>query len=64
MCLPCIHEQTIFIFDDIYWSCEMTEAWEIIKSSPKVTLTIDLYRMGIVFFDPAIREKQDFYLRF
>jgi len=64
MSLPFIHNQSIFIFDDIYWSREMTEAWEIIKSSQKVTLTIDLYRMGIVFFDPAIREKQDFWLRF
>ncbi len=64
ICLPYSHEQSIFIFDDIYWSPEMTEAWEFIKTSSKITLTIDLYRMGIVFFDPAIREKQDFYLRF
>tara|TARA_B110000503_G_C7165151_1_gene421510 strand:+ start:1371 stop:2159 length:789 start_codon:yes stop_codon:yes gene_type:complete len=43
-------EQSIFVFDDIYWSKEMTEAWKIIKNHPKVTVTIDCFVVGFVFF--------------
>src|SRR5204863_2198420 len=41
---------TIFIFDDIHWSQEMEEAWNEIQQHPSVTLTIDLFFIGIVFF--------------
>lgn len=44
------HNESIFIFDDIYWSKEMTEAWNTIKQHPDVTVTIDTYQWGIVFF--------------
>lgn len=42
--------KTIWIFDDIHWSKDMEEAWEIIKNHPKVTVTIDTFQWGIVFF--------------
>lgn len=57
------HEQSVFIFDDIYWSDEMLKAWEEIKNHPDVTLTIDLFQIGLVFFKPDI-EKQHFKLLF
>ena len=41
---------TILIFDDIHWSAEMEEAWAVIKQHPAVTLTIDLFFIGIVFY--------------
>lgn len=41
---------TVIIIDDIYLSKEMEEAWTVIKQSKNVTLTIDIFRMGIVFF--------------
>jgi len=44
------HNETVFIFDDIYWSKEMTEAWEIIKQHSKTTVSIDTFYWGIVFF--------------
>jgi hypothetical protein len=37
------------VFDDIYWSKEMTEAWQEIKQHPKVNVTIDIFEMGLVF---------------
>jgi predicted O-methyltransferase YrrM len=49
-CLQSIHNDSIFIFDDIHWSKEMTEAWGIIKNHSKVTVTIDVFHWGIVFF--------------
>jgi predicted O-methyltransferase YrrM len=48
--LPTITNETVWIFDDIYWSAEMEEAWEIIKTHPKVTVTIDTFQWGLVFF--------------
>ena len=48
--LPTIDNETIWIFDDIHWSQEMEEAWEIIKQNPKVTVTVDTFQWGFVFF--------------
>lgn len=48
--LKTAHNDTIFIFDDIHWSKDMTEAWEIIKKHPKVTVTVDTFFWGFVFF--------------
>jgi predicted O-methyltransferase YrrM len=48
--LPTITNDTVWIFDDIHWSPEMEEAWEIIKKHPKVTVTIDTFQWGLVFF--------------
>ncbi|MDU8885500.1 class I SAM-dependent methyltransferase [Yeosuana sp. MJ-SS3] len=48
--LSTVHNDSIFIFDDIYWSKDMTEAWQDIKQHPKVTITIDTFFWGFVFF--------------
>ncbi|HLN56146.1 MAG TPA: class I SAM-dependent methyltransferase [Bacteroidales bacterium] len=47
-------EDTVFVFDDIYYSREMAEAWEEIISSENVSASIDIFRMGIVFLKPNI----------
>jgi predicted O-methyltransferase YrrM len=57
-------ENTILIFDDIHWSKEMEEAWEEIKSHPSVTLSIDLFFIGIIFFRKDFKAKQHFSIRF
>lgn len=48
--LPTIHNDSVFIFDDIYWSKDMTKAWEEIKQHPKVSVTINTFFWGLVFF--------------
>ncbi len=60
--LPFATENSLFVFDDIYWSNEMKQAWQKIKENPQVTITIDLYDMGLVFFRKGQR-KQHFKLR-
>jgi predicted O-methyltransferase YrrM len=55
---------TILIFDDIHWSAGMEAAWAAIKQHPSVTLTIDLFFIGIVFFNTDINHKQHFTIRF
>jgi hypothetical protein len=44
------HYNSVLIFDDIYWSKGMTKAWEEIKHHPKVTVTVDLFYIGLVYF--------------
>src|SRR5690606_27345623 len=53
-------ENSVFIFDDIHWSDEMERAWQWIQNQSEVTLTIDFYRMGMVFFKKEFKEKQHF----
>lgn len=60
--LKTIHNNSVWIFDDIHWSAEMQEAWQHIKQLPQVTVTIDTFYWGLVFFRKEQR-KQDFYIR-
>ncbi len=62
-CLTNIHNDTVFVFDDIHWSDEMEQAWAYIKNHSSVTLTVDLFWVGLVFFRQE-QPKQDFVLRF
>lgn len=60
--LPSAHNDTIFIFDDIHWSKGMEAAWELIKKHPHVTVTIDTFFWGFVFFRKE-QVKEDFVIR-
>lgn len=60
--LPTITNETVWIFDDIHWSAEMNEAWEIIQNHPKVTVSIDTFQWGLVFFRYE-QPKQHFIIR-
>ena len=57
-------EYTILIFDDIHWSAEMEAAWKEIQQHPSVTLTIDLFFIGLVFFRKDFKVNQHFTIRF
>jgi predicted O-methyltransferase YrrM len=61
-CLPKVHENTLLIFDDIYWSEGMKEAWAEIKAHPQVTVTVDLFWIGLVYFRKG-QVKEDFLIR-
>ena len=62
-CVEKANNETVFVFDDIHWSSGMSEAWEVIKSHPKVTSSINLFFVGIVFFNKDL-SKEDFILKF
>lgn len=61
-CLPKVHENTMLIFDDIYWSEGMKEVWAEIKAHPQVTVTIDLFWIGLVFFRKG-QVREDFKIK-
>jgi predicted O-methyltransferase YrrM len=62
LCLAHRTDNSVFVFDDIHWSEEMERAWEAIKAHPDVTITVDLFYIGLVFFRKG-RPKQHFWLR-
>jgi predicted O-methyltransferase YrrM len=55
--------KTVIVIDDIYYSKEMEEAWTEIKLNEKVSVTVDIFRMGIVFFREGINH-QDYTIRY
>lgn len=61
-CIKTVHNNSIFIFDDINWSPEMQLAWDEIKNHPKVTVTINTFFWGMLFFRKELK-KQHFTIR-
>ena len=55
--------RTAVIIDDISYSREMTEAWNEIKLHQKVSVSIDIGRMGILFFKEGINHN-DYIIRY
>lgn len=49
--------KTVVIIDDINYSREMAEAWKIIKLHKRISVSIDICRMGILFFREGINHK-------
>ncbi|MEO8068157.1 MAG: class I SAM-dependent methyltransferase [Flavobacteriales bacterium] len=62
-CLAKAHNGTLFVLDDIHWSAGMEQAWEQVKAHPRVTVTIDLYDLGLVFLRKE-QAPQHFRLRY
>lgn len=60
--LPHVHNDSVIIFDDIYWSKSMTQAWQQIIAHPQVTVSIDSFYWGLVFFRSE-QKKEHFTLR-
>ncbi|HEX9979329.1 MAG TPA: class I SAM-dependent methyltransferase [Flavobacterium sp.] len=60
--LPTANNNSVWIFDDIHWSPGMESAWETIKQNPLITVTIDTFQWGIVFFRKE-QEKENFTIR-
>lgn len=60
--LPTICNETLWIFNGIHRSADMEEAWKIIKKHRKVTVTIDTFQWGLVFFRRE-QHKEHFVIR-
>jgi predicted O-methyltransferase YrrM len=59
-----VNNSSVIILDDIHWSDEMEQAWKYCKNHSSVTLSIDLFFIGILFFRKEIRDKQHYRIRF
>lgn len=60
--IPHLTQDAVVIFGDIHWTEEMEAAWKTLKAHPKVTLSIDLFECGLLFFRQAQLEKAQFAL--
>jgi predicted O-methyltransferase YrrM len=57
LCMTKIHNKSILVLDDIHWTSDMEKAWGKIKDHPRVKTTIDLFQLGIVFFNSDLYKK-------
>jgi len=55
--LPRVHAQSVFVFDDIHYSKEMQQAWQELRQHTLVYASADLYRCGLIFFDPSLNKQ-------
>ena len=62
--LAVVQDHSILVFDDIHWSEEMEAAWAQISAHPRVTLSIDLFFIGVVFFRKEFAQKQQVSIQF
>jgi predicted O-methyltransferase YrrM len=58
-----ITSKGMIILDDIYWSEHMTEAWEQCSTDKRVSLSLDLYQLGVLSRNPDFLQAQHFKLR-
>ena len=47
----------IIVIDDIHYSEEMNSAWKELRDHQLVYGSVDLFRCGILFFDPALNRQ-------
>lgn len=50
-------DKGVIVLDDIHYSPEMEKAWQKLKHHELVYGSIDLFRCGILFFDPALNKQ-------
>jgi predicted O-methyltransferase YrrM len=58
-----LHDKSVVVIDDIHYNSGMEMAWKEITASKLIHTSIDLYRAGILFFDPSLN-KQHVILQF
>lgn len=51
---PYLYGESILVIGDIHWSPGMTKAWKEISSFPGVTLSMDFFECGVVFFNDRL----------
>ena len=57
------HENSIILLDDINWSPSMAKVWETIIERPEISISVNCFKFGILFFKKGI-EKQNFSFKF
>lgn len=52
--LPHLSDRALVVLDDITWSRGMRKAWRLIQRHPKVSLSVDLFNLGVLL----VREEE------
>ena len=56
-CLKHVHNDTIFVFEGIKTNRSMREFWLLLCEHPDITVTVDLYSVGLVFFKKSLHKR-------
>lgn len=56
-------EQDALCMGNMHQSKESLASWKTLQDQPQVTLSLDFYSVGILFFSKKIKERQHFILR-
>ena len=62
--VPYVHNDTLMVLDDIYWSASMQSAWNKLRQHPRVRASIDLFRMGVLLFRKEFHQKSHIHVRY
>jgi predicted O-methyltransferase YrrM len=57
LCSPLIGKQSILILDNINRNKEMHKVWQTLKQDPQSRVIVDLYALGMVFFDNRLPKR-------
>lgn len=55
--LPALHHRSVMVIDDIHGNAGMQQAWTELCKHSLVYTSLDLYRCGILFFDPSLNKQ-------
>lgn len=57
MIKPALHHKSVVVVDDIHYHAEMEKAWGDLQGDKAVRGSADLFRTGILFFDPSLSKQ-------
>jgi hypothetical protein len=57
LCAGYAHKDTVFVFEGIKANRSMRNLWKTVCAHPDVTVTVDLYSMGIAFFNKKLHKR-------
>ncbi|MEG1685160.1 MAG: hypothetical protein RR319_04350 [Bacteroides sp.] len=63
LCRKGMHSHTLCVVEGIHQTKDITEWWEKIKADESVSITFDLYELGLIFFDQT-KTKQNYIINF
>lgn len=51
------HSESIIVLDDIHLNQQMEKAWNELRQHPLVYCSVDLFRCGLLFFNPSVHRQ-------
>lgn len=60
---PQLHVDSVLVIEGVYRNADMKRLWQSLKAKPDVSVTIDLFRVGLVFFRLG-QAKEHFRIRY
>lgn len=58
-----VHRHSVIVLGDIHWSAGMERAWQRITQHPSVSLTLDVFDAGTIFFNPDLKKETEVLMR-